>query len=493
MRERLGRYHLIRSIASGGMGEIFLAEHTGISGFAKRVALKRIKPALADDPAYVQLFLNEARIGSFLNHPNIVHIFDVGHDDGELWLVMEYVDGVDLKRLARRAQQAGQPLPPVVVAAVMVEVLSALEEAHEGGPTHGEPIIHRDMSPENILIARSGAVKVLDFGLAKWSPGQRAVPSMEGSMIFGKVRYMPPEQLRGHLIDVRADLFSLGVVMYETLRGVLPFGSGNANQVLAEILGGPPPSPTEARYPIDSALDRIILRAIDKDPARRFQTAHELRDALVQYVEGHARPLPLEGLRRLLYPGATLADEDVPSIPASPASPPRSRRGAAVGRDTSPSSPRGRRASAGEHPPAPSLGLPRLGLEVKERCGKCGGPFEALFLDGAIVDRCRSCQGVWLDAGEVERMVGAATESETVAPGGAAERAPLDHLIGSCPTCRIGLSGFPVPGEPASLELCPRCHGLWLDAGELRLLGEGSVVAWLRGVLDPGVTSRGGR
>src|SRR6185295_11707163 len=148
------------------------------------------------------------------------------------WLVMEYVDGIDLKRLTRRATMAGQPLSLVVVAAIMVEVLTALEEAHAGGPMHGEPIIHRDMSPENILIARSGAVKVLDFGLAKWFPGSSSVPSLEGSMIFGKVRYMPPEQLRGHLIDVRADLFALGVVIYETLRGVLPFGSGNSNQVL---------------------------------------------------------------------------------------------------------------------------------------------------------------------------------------------------------------------------------------------------------------------
>src|SRR5688572_14700352 len=235
--DRLGRYLLIRSLAAGGMGEIYLAEHTGIAGFSKRVALKRIRPELARDAAYVQLFLNEARLGSFLNHPNIVHIFDVGHAEDELWMVMEYVDGVDLKRLQRRASLSGQPLEPVTLASVMIEVLSALEEAHRGGPLGGAPIIHRDMSPENVLIARSGAVKVLDFGLAKWVPESSSVPSMEGNMIFGKVRYMPPEQLKGHLIDVRADLFSLGVVMYEALQGDLPFGRGTANQVLARKIG----------------------------------------------------------------------------------------------------------------------------------------------------------------------------------------------------------------------------------------------------------------
>src|SRR5688572_1085548 len=121
------------------MGEIFVAEHTGIAGFAKRVALKRIRPELARDKAYVQLFLNEARIGSFLNHPNIVHIFDVGHEDDALWLVMEYVDGVDLKRLFRRAARAHQPITPTLLAAIILEVLLALEEAHAGGPTRGAP------------------------------------------------------------------------------------------------------------------------------------------------------------------------------------------------------------------------------------------------------------------------------------------------------------------------------------------------------------------
>lgn len=451
------------------MGEIFLAEHTGIAGFAKRVALKRIRPSLASDPSYVQLFLNEARIGSFLNHPNIVHIFDVGHSDDALWLVMEYVDGIDLKRLGRRASLSGHPLHPHLIAAITIEALNALEEAHGGGPTSGAPIIHRDMSPENILIARSGAVKVLDFGLAKWFPGMSAVPSMEGTMIFGKVRYMPPEQLKGHLIDVRADLFSLGVVMYETLRGTLPFGNGNANQVLGQILAGRPPSPTDRRYLRDPELDAIIYRAMEIDAEDRFQTAAEMRDALVRYLQSNEVIMPLEPLRRMLRPELGQGGERVPAAVL------------AVSADDG--------GDWGSDQQEPT----EIALTVGERCGKCGGPFAALFLDGLIVDRCALCRGVWLDSAEIERLAGAPDSSRAQLPTDGTGRAPLDRIFGSCPSCKIGLRSFEVPNHPASLEVCPRCIGVWFDRGELRLLTDASVVNWLRTVLESVRTSRDDR
>ena len=451
MSERLGRYLLLRSLASGGMGEIFLAEHTGISGFAKRVALKRIRSELARDSAYVQLFLNEARLGSFLNHPNIVHIFDVGHANDELWLVMEYVDGVDLKRLHRRAHLAKSPLEPSQIAAVMIDVLSALEEAHRGGPLSGSPIIHRDLSPENILIARSGAVKVLDFGLAKWLPEATSVPSMEGNMIFGKVRYMPPEQLRGHLIDPRADLFSLGVVMYEVLSGRLPFGRGSANQVLANVLAGPPPSPTGRFFDVDEALDAIIFKALSPNADDRYPSATAMRAELVDYVATKAPVLPLESLRARLQ---------------------RSKGAKAKSID-----PETFEDGGGRTPT-------EMSLAVAERCGKCGGPFSALFLDGLIVDRCTSCHGVWLDQAELERIIGQASEAPTEMPGEIFQRAPLDRLVGSCPTDRVGLHAYQVPNQPAHIELCPVCSGVWFDDGELRLLGEPDVAQWLRELFD---------
>ena len=446
MKRRFGRYVELRSLAAGGMGEIVLVEHTGLSGFSKRVAVKRIRASLARDRAYVELFLNEARLGSFLNHPNIVHIFDVGHEDGALWLVMEYVDGVDLKRLSRRARRAGRPIAPPVLAAIALEVLSALREAHSGGPRAGSPIIHRDLSPENVMVARSGGVKVLDFGLAKWNPDTPRVSALEGNVIFGKVRYMPPEQLRGELLDPRADLFSLGATLYEVARGELPFGRGSAQEILDRILAGPPRSATEG---MDPEFDQLLLRALAPDPEQRFSSAESMRQAFLTYLDDRPTPrLPLETLRRVLTvdPEASGPNDD--------------------GRPT------------------------ELDLPVPARCGKCGGEFFAAFLDDMIVDRCRSCDGVWLGRDEVKRLVGpgaralGAREAPSEVGDADFRRAPLDGVLGSCPHDRSALVAHPVPGRPAHLEVCPRCLGVWFDEGEVVLLESGEVATWLRFLLD---------
>lgn len=440
---RFGRYIELRTLAAGGMGEIVLAEHTGLSGFSKRVAVKRIRASLAQDPAYVELFLNEARLGSFLNHPNIVHIFDVGRDGDELWLVMEYVEGVDLKRLARRARRAGQPISPTVVAAVAIEVLSALHEAHHAGPKAGAPIIHRDLSPENILIAKSGGVKVLDLGLAKWLPERASVPSMEGNMIFGKVRYMPPEQLRGQFVDPRADLFSLGVTLYETLRGELPFGRGTAHEVLERILAGRPPPPTFDAH-ADPEMDGLIYRAMTPDLKGRFQSAAEMRDAFLSYMEARPAPrMPLEVLRKMINPSAP--SDPVHTEAARPA---------------------------------------QLALPVPDRCGKCGGDFVAAFVDDMIVDRCAQCDGIWLDHDEILRLVGPDRETAIKASETPLDPSPLDSLVGSCPVHKVALKHSPVPGHPVSLEVCPVCLGVWFDKGEVELLSHPEVVTWLRFLLD---------
>jgi Zn-finger nucleic acid-binding protein len=278
---------------------------------------------------------------------------------------------------------------------------------------------------------------------------------MEGNMIFGKVRYMPPEQLKGHLIDSRADLFSLGVVMYESLTGELPFGRGSANQVLARIMAGHPRSPTEKRYGRDDEIDAIIYRALEPNADDRFQTAEEMREALVEYISGRPIGLPKETLRRKLRRGSPLTRSSGASTQTAPG------------------------VVDEEHTPT------KISLSVAERCGKCGGDFSALFLDGMIVDRCSSCRGVWLDHAELERILGRASESApTMLPSSDFKQAPLDALVGSCPTCRVGLLAHEVPGQPASLEVCPHCYGVWFDHEELRLLSHDDVVTWLRYLLD---------
>lgn len=442
LTQRFGRYVVLRPLAAGGMGEVLLAEQTGLSGFAKRVALKRIRAELADNPTYVQMFLNEARTGSFLNHPNIVHVFDVGQDANALFLVMEYVDGIDLKRLQRRTALAGHPLSGAQVAGVAIEVLSALEVAHRG-PLTGSPIVHRDLSPENIIVTRSGQVKVLDFGLAKWWPHSPTVSALEGDVIFGKVRYMPPEQLRGHMIDGRADLFALGVVLYEALVGELPFGRGNANHMLHQILKGPPPSLASLRPDLPPGLDEVIQTAIDPDPGRRYPNAETMRDALVEVVRRSGQALPLEDLRRMLRSGSA-------------------------------------KSAAAAHLPTPlAQHLPtQISLPVAERCGKCGGELKAYVVDDLIMDQCASCFGTWVDYGELERILG----EGKVGPDAwhAGDPAPLDRVVGSCPVHRVGLQPLKVPGESVSLEVCPVCRGMWFDRDELKLLSQDHVVEWLR-------------
>jgi len=440
---------MLHPLATGGMGEIYLAEHTGLSGFAKRVVVKKIRPNYAKDKKYVELFLNEARVGSFLNHPNIVHIFDVGHKDDSLWLVMEHVDGVDLKRLTRRTFLADHALDPGTVAAIIVEVLNALEEAHSGGPKNEEPIIHRDLSPENILVTQTGAVKVLDFGLAKWAPGQASVSSLEGKQIIGKTRYMPPEQLRGSHVDVRSDLFSLGVVFYQALTNTLVFGKGNAPEVLATILSGPPTVPSDLRPGIPETLDAIVLKAISSDPELRYQNAAEMRDALVQFVKSQGLVFPLEPLREILNPDRT---DMLPGTESTP-----------FILDGTPT---------------------EIGLRIAKRCGKCGGDFSARLHRGLIVDRCSSCGGIWLDSGEANRILGQAINEGTHQKVAWESPAELDDVVGSCPTCRVGLKCYAVPGQTANFEICALCQGVWLDDHEIQLLQSQDVITWFRTLLD---------
>lgn len=444
--DRFGRYVLLRPLAAGGMGEVHLAEQTGLSGFAKRVALKRIRPELANNPSYVQMFLNEARTGSFLNHPNIVHVFDVGHADPELFLVMEYVDGIDLKRLQRRSALTGHPLTGVQVAAIAVEVLSALEVAHRGVHFTGGPIVHRDLSPENILLTRSGQVKVLDFGLAKWWPNAPAVSAMEGEMIFGKVRYMPPEQLKGNLIDGRADLFALGVVMYQVLAGRLPFGRGSAQEVLTRILTGPPDPLDGLRTDLPTGLAAVIERALEPNPKDRYARAEQMRSALVDVLQIGGEVLPLEGLRRLFR-----SSPDPEAV---------------------------------SHLPAPVLQqMPtQISLPVAERCGKCGGELKAFVIDDLILDQCAQCYGVWVDYGELERILG---EGQVLGlTASSQEPSNYDRVVGSCPVHRVGLLPLPVPGQSRSLEVCPVCRGMWFDRDELKLLSHDHVLTWLQDELQ---------
>jgi eukaryotic-like serine/threonine-protein kinase len=241
----LQRYTLLRKIATGGMAEVYLAEQTGAGGFKKRVAIKRILPAFAEDPKFVEMFLDEARLAAMFHHPNLIQIYELGEVDGLLSLVMEYVRGLSLSELLKRAIALGAPPIPFGVAArIVADAAQGLHYAHEfQDPDTGGALglVHRDVSPQNILLSREGVVKVMDFGIAK-AAGQMHHTST--GTLKGKLAYMPPEQLNGKPLDRRADIWALGVVLYELIAGRRPYiGDSEASVFRAILQEEPPPIP----------------------------------------------------------------------------------------------------------------------------------------------------------------------------------------------------------------------------------------------------------
>ncbi len=260
----VGKYELIRELAVGGMAEVFLARTAGPMGFEKQLVLKRILPHLAKDPAFVEMFLSEATLAARLTHPNIVQIFDFGESDGTYFLAMEYIDGPTLRGLLEEAYRRQVALPPVVCARIIANACEGLAFAHDfRDPATGQPlgIVHRDISPDNILLSRQGAVKVVDFGIAK-AAGQRH--RTQTGIIKGKLAYMPPEQVRAQPLDRRVDVYALGVVFYELLTGQRPFEAPTDASLMQSILFEQP-MPAVLRNPdLPEPVQHILRRAISQ-------------------------------------------------------------------------------------------------------------------------------------------------------------------------------------------------------------------------------------
>jgi len=264
------------------MAEVFLAKAAGPMGFEKTLVLKRILPHLAEDPAFVEMFLGEARLAAQLEHPNIVQIFDFGEADGSYFLAMEFIDGPTLRRLVKRA--AEQPLPPMMCAKLVSLAAEGLAFAHDfSDATTGVPLglIHRDVSPDNILVSRQGAVKVVDFGVAKVAgQGHRT----QTGMVKGKVAYMPPEQLRALSVDKRVDVYALGVVLYELLTGKRPFDATTEASTMQAILFEPFVPVVERRPDVPVALQKILDLALSKERDRRYPDCRALQADLERFL-----------------------------------------------------------------------------------------------------------------------------------------------------------------------------------------------------------------
>lgn len=273
-----GRFELLNRIALGGMAEVFLAREHGEQGIRRHVAIKRVLPHIANDQEFIDMFRDEARLAMQLRHPNVCHIYEFGVIDGAHYLSMEWIHGVSLSKLMRRARKA-DGIPGPIAVKIIAHVAEALHSAHHGRDAMGRPLnmVHRDVSPQNIMISFDGQVKLLDFGVAKASTQDAQT---RAGAVKGKFSYMSPEQCRGSQLDGRSDLFSLGVCLYEAVTGKPLYHRESQLAAMSAIVNEPPPSAREVLPGMPQELDAIIQKTLTKHPHERFETAGHLQVAL---------------------------------------------------------------------------------------------------------------------------------------------------------------------------------------------------------------------
>ena len=277
-----GKYEKIRRIAQGGMGEVFLARQTGV--LDRLAILKALRSDLSKEGEFVEQFLDEARVAATLNHPNIVAIYDVGEWHNTYYIAMEYIAGEDLSKLWYAAAKAGVGLPFQVSVRIIMEAAMGLDHAHRAKDVRGQPlnIVHRDVSPQNIMVRADGVTKLVDFGIAK---AANKSSRTQAGMVKGKLQYMSPEQVRGEPLDGRSDQFSLGIVLWEMCTGRRLFKADNEINTLQKILQTPIPKPTQHVPGFPAELEAVIARMLERDPNKRFATVGEVAAKLKEYLD----------------------------------------------------------------------------------------------------------------------------------------------------------------------------------------------------------------
>jgi len=335
---QLGKYRLFHHLATGGMGEVFLARQEGPAGFSKTVVVKRILPSVASDEMFVSMFLDEARLAAMLEHPPVVQIFDLGLEDGTYFIAMEYIHGLSLRAIRQRLVHRSRSFPPELLARVCSQALQGLHYAHTLSDEAGTPlqIVHRDVSPDNLLIGFNGVTKVVDFGIAKAAVN---VSTTRAGMVRGKFAYMAPEQLTGKPMDARTDIYAMGVLLYELLTGQRPFHANSEPGLIRAILQDQVSPPRESNPAVPAALEAVVMRAMTRHPEHRFESAEQMSLALETYIQStgktvtnahigalvrelfpeQANKLPGTGITPAQRPvsfGLTPAPGSVPSLPS---------------------------------------------------------------------------------------------------------------------------------------------------------------------------------
>ncbi|MFW6087873.1 MAG: protein kinase domain-containing protein, partial [Myxococcota bacterium] len=315
--DKLGEYEIVAPLKRGGMATLYLGCRTGAGGFAKHVAIKVVHPHLAGDRKFVEMFLDEARLSARIDHPNVVHVYELGEgDEDTYYLVMEYVHGCSLSQLLAALAKAERKLSPELAAFIGMRVAAGLHSAHEVTGPDGEPLaaVHRDISPQNILLAYKGYVKLIDFGIAKMRG--RVHQTTTGSL-KGKFRYMAPEQAAGRPVDRRTDVYALGIVLWEMLTMRRLFDATDELQLIEQIRKPKVPAPSTLASNVPDGLERAVMHALAPDPAERPQSAYELQRELGEGLPS-ALAMDAPDLARLLH--ATMGDAiraDAERLPGS--------------------------------------------------------------------------------------------------------------------------------------------------------------------------------
>jgi serine/threonine protein kinase len=282
-----GNYHIVRHIGGGGMAQIYQAKTKGLAGFEKHLALKVINPEYANEQRFIQMLIDEAKITVGLSHVNIAQVFDLGQCNGIYYIAMEFVDGLDVLELVNGLHGMGRRLPIEAVAYIGRQICSGLHYAHTRKDANGKPlnIVHRDISPQNILVSRAGEIKVVDFGIAK-AAGMSS--KTQAGVIKGKVNYMAPEQVMGQKANRRTDIFSVGVVVWESLTSQMVYSADNMGELVAAVRKADIPPPSSVRPEIPAGLDQVVLKALNPNTKERFQSAHQAQVELTKFLSTYA-------------------------------------------------------------------------------------------------------------------------------------------------------------------------------------------------------------
>lgn len=271
-----GKYRVVRALGTGGMAQVFLASLDGPDGFSKTCVIKRIRPEYARDEAYAQMFVNEAKVAAMLSHPNVVHVFEFAKEQGTYFLAMEYVAGASLERMVRAARAANVPLGPRTAVEIGIPVANALAYVHAFAPPDGGAplkLVHRDITPGNVLVSREGNVKLADFGVAQ---STMSTQNTVAGVVKGKLPYMSPEQVSGLPLDGRSDVFSLGIILYELTTGHRLFKGDSVGATALAVMRGRIPKPSQLVPNVPAELERIIMTALARDLRKRYGSANAM-------------------------------------------------------------------------------------------------------------------------------------------------------------------------------------------------------------------------